>query len=79
MPLYEYVCNDCALRFELLRPAGRMNEPAPCPSGHASARRVLSTFAAIGGKAQAEGSSAERMDTGGGCGDGCGNCACGAS
>jgi len=47
MPLYEYVCVRCHTRFEQLRPASRMDDPASCPSGHPSGRRVLSTFAAL--------------------------------
>lgn len=34
MPLYEYVCSDCNIKFDQLRPVGRMNEPASCPQGH---------------------------------------------
>ena len=76
MPLYEYVCDKCETRFEALRPASRMDDPAPCPDGHPRARRVLSTFAmARGGESFPE---AESFG-GGGCGGGCTNCACGAN
>lgn len=47
MPLYEYVCRECKTRFELLRPASRMDETASCPRGHAAGERVLSIFAAM--------------------------------
>ena len=47
MPLYEYYCRRCdGQLFELLRPSARMDEPAACPEGHASGKRVLSSFAA---------------------------------
>jgi len=45
MPIYEYVCSDCSLKFELLRPLSQSGEGAPCPHCHKSAERVLSTFA----------------------------------
>jgi putative FmdB family regulatory protein len=47
MPLYEYYCRRCEGRFELLRPAGRMDDPATCPQGHKGGERVLSMFAAF--------------------------------
>jgi putative FmdB family regulatory protein len=47
MPLYEYYCQSCERRFELLRPVSRMDNPAVCPEGHGGANRVLSTFAAF--------------------------------
>ncbi|TMC00204.1 MAG: zinc ribbon domain-containing protein [Chloroflexi bacterium] len=72
MPLYEYVCARCETRFEQLRPAGRMDDPASCPSGHGEGRRVLSTFAAMTRSEIGEPASI----TGGGCSSGCTNCAC---
>jgi len=76
MPLYEYVCVDCDAKFEELRSLGRMDEPASCPEGHASGRRVLSMFAALTRDA---GGGASSIGGGGcgGCGGGCTNCACG--
>ncbi|TET14993.1 MAG: zinc ribbon domain-containing protein [Dehalococcoidia bacterium] len=47
MPLYEYLCPECGLEFELLRPMSQVNEGAPCPRCNNGARRVLSTFAAF--------------------------------
>ena len=74
MPLYEYVCDDCSKRFETLRPVNRMDDPASCPEGHLSGRRVLSTFAALSRDADGETSAAGGGC--GGCGGGCANCAC---
>ncbi len=45
MPIYEYVCSDCGLKFELLRRLSQANEKAPCPSCHNSAERIFSSFA----------------------------------
>lgn len=45
MPIYEYVCPTCEVKFELLRPLSQAKEAASCPQCHNSAERVLSTFA----------------------------------
>lgn len=75
MPLYEYYCQRCDGRFELLRPSARMDDPAACPQGHNGGKRVLSTFAAFSGGSSEFGEMSEPL--GGGCG-GCagGACAC---
>lgn len=73
MPLYEYVCDDCETRFELLRPASRMDDEADCPRGHHSAQRVLSAFATITRDGFAD---SQPEPAAGGCGGGCTNCAC---
>ena len=45
MPIYEYVCSGCGLKFELLRPLSQANEGASCPHCRKSAERVFSAFA----------------------------------
>ena len=45
MPIYEYVCSDCGLKFELLCQLSQAGEAASCPHCHKSAERKLSTFA----------------------------------
>jgi len=77
MPIYEYVCADCDTRFEQLRPMQSMDDPARCPSGHAEAQRVPSTFAALTKDSLGEASSIGGSGGCGGCGGGCTNCACG--
>jgi len=47
MPIYEYACPACGLRFERLRPMSRADEVALCPEGHEGARRVPSLFASF--------------------------------
>ncbi len=74
MPLYEYVCEKCETKFEALRPASRMDEPAPCPKGHPRSHRVMSMFAA---KVSDGYGDVEPMSGMGGCGGGCENCSCG--
>jgi putative FmdB family regulatory protein len=76
MPLYEYVCDDCETRFETLRPSNRMDDPADCPRGHSSSRRVLSSFAALTRDPYGE---PEPAAAGGGCGGGCASCTCSAN
>ena len=45
MPVYEYSCPECVLKFELLRPISQANEDASCPRCNNGAKRVLSNFA----------------------------------
>lgn len=45
MPIYEYYCPDCKLKFEQLRPISRAGEKAPCPRCQEEAGRALSAFA----------------------------------
>ena len=47
MPVYEYVCSDCGLKFELLRPLSQADQGASCPRCHNSAERIFSTFASF--------------------------------
>ncbi len=47
MPVYEYVCSDCGLKFELLRPLSQANQEASCPRCHNSAERIFSVFASF--------------------------------
>jgi len=47
MPIYEYVCPDCDLKFELLRPLSQAGEKASCPKCHHSAERVISRCASF--------------------------------
>ena len=45
MPIYEYVCPQCDVKFEQMRPVSQATEAAACPQCKGSAKRVLSTFA----------------------------------
>ncbi len=64
MPLYEYRCDNCERRFELLRPMSQADSVAACPYCAAPAvRRTISLFAAVskdggGGSRLVAGSSA---------------------
>lgn len=73
MPLYEYACASCDAQFERLQPMSAEHE-ADCPSCGASARRILSLFAApvsVGaGAGPAPGGPLSGACCGGGCGCG---------
>jgi len=45
MPIYEYFCTQCNLKFELLRPSSQSSETASCPYCHNGAERIFSSFA----------------------------------
>ena len=73
MPVYEYVCPDCNVKFERLRPMsdGRVAE---CPTCNAPGERVLSVFAAF--STSAGGDVASLAGAGCACAAG-GACGCG--
>lgn len=72
MPLYEYVCPTCEVKFEKLRPMTNGHEAA-CPACGTESPRVLSMFAAF-----SKGSNGEMAAVGGvGCGGACpAGCSC---
>jgi len=47
MPIYEYVCPSCELKFELLRPLSQSNNGASCPRCQNTAKRILSAFCSV--------------------------------
>jgi len=51
VPLDEYRCQTCGIRFEALRPMCAAREDAPCPADAGTGVRVLSPFAStmVGG------------------------------
>jgi putative FmdB family regulatory protein len=76
MPIYEYRCESCSEKFELLTRFAERDTAQACPACESTRTRVLvSSFAVAGGE------SLESMDfgacesTGGGCcGGSCGSC-----
>ncbi len=51
MPLYEYRCEDCGRRFEILQRMGEGAEGLACPHcGSGRVAKQFSTFAAAGAK-----------------------------
>jgi putative FmdB family regulatory protein len=69
MPLYEYRCENCRTRFEVLRPISQSDSPVACPAcAELGARRLISSFAAI-----SKGDGGSRL-VASSQGSGCGSC-----
>jgi putative FmdB family regulatory protein len=79
MPIYEYRCESCSGKFEVLTRFAERDTAQHCPTCESTKTRVLvSSFAFAGG----EGESFEARDlssSGGGgcCGGSCGSCGSG--
>ena len=75
MPVYEYQCGTCKSKFDLFVPQRMSTEGVICRSCHGTdVRKLVSSFASLGGGN--EPAYAEAAPSTGGCGCG-GNCACG--
>ncbi|MFH1486148.1 MAG: zinc ribbon domain-containing protein [Chloroflexota bacterium] len=68
MPIYEYSCPNCDCKFELRRSFSQSDEATTCPSCHASAKKLLSRFAAFSKGADGDFSPISGM------GSSCGTC-----
>mgnify|MGYP000907817044 CR=1 FL=1 len=72
MPIYEYFCEACQDKFELLRPFSQADVPAVCPRCQSkSEHRLLSRFAC----ASSEGGESHALAGSGGC-SGCAGKSC---
>jgi putative FmdB family regulatory protein len=76
MPIYEYRCESCSEKFEVLTRFAERDRAQACPACESTKTRVLvSSFAFAGG-----GDSLQSLDFGGGetsggcCGGSCGSC-----
>lgn len=77
MPIYEYECNACGYRSELIRRMADADEPAACDQcGSGDVARVLSVFSANVGAAHQRpgGAPAPSGPTCGACGGPHGSC-----
>ncbi len=72
MALYEYVCRDCDLSFELRRAMADADSSVTCPQGHTEVRRKLSMFASVGASTSGTAPIASGGSAGGCCGGACG-------
>jgi putative FmdB family regulatory protein len=75
MPLYEYLCDPCEEKFEVLRTMSKGAEPASCPTCGGEGHRVLSVFASVSVGTGGEPISSPIGGMGGGgacCGGACG-------
>ena len=73
MPIYEYVCAECDVRFDRLQPSGANH--AECPDCGLPSKKALSLFAAV--SAGDNGQAAPLAGMGGCCGGGGSMCGCG--
>jgi putative FmdB family regulatory protein len=78
MPIYEYRCESCAGKFEVLTRFAERDAAQVCPTCESTRTRVLvSSFAFGGGGAEMSASDLPSKAGGGGC---CGgSCGCGSS
>jgi putative FmdB family regulatory protein len=70
MPVYEYACRTCDIRFEARRSMAEASSPIECPHGHGDTTRLLSVFASVGRSTPAAGRDTSGPPVGG-CGAGC--------
>ena len=75
MPIYEYRCEACERRFEVLTSFAERDRAHACPSCESVRTRVLvSSFAVIGGEGEFSSTLPMAPSAGGGC---CGgSCGC---
>ncbi len=79
MPIYEYRCESCANKFEVLTRFAERDTAQVCPSCESTKTRVLVSSFAFANSAGSESSSASEFsgESGGSCcGGGCGSCGC---
>jgi len=78
MPLYEYSCDDCSGKFEVLTSYANRDRKQVCPTCESTDTKVLiSSFAAFG--SSESGQQPVSLGGGGGCGPGCCGGACSAN
>ncbi len=78
MPIYEYRCESCSGKFEVLTKFAERDSAQICPSCESMKTRVLvSSFAMAGGSESPSSSldfASEQSGGGGCCGGACGSC-----
>jgi putative FmdB family regulatory protein len=79
MPIYEYRCESCAERFEVLTGFAERDTAQMCPACESTKTRVLvSSFAFASGSGESSLSDFAGESSGGGCcGGACGSCGSG--
>ena len=76
MAIYEYVCNNCGHRFDMMRSMKDADAPASCKNCESrQTKRALSVFfASSAGRAVTAKSGGNCSGGCGGCGGSCGSC-----
>jgi len=76
MPIYEYRCESCAEKFEVLTRFAERDNAQGCPACESTKTRVLVSSFAVAGASDASASDFMSESSGGGCA--CdGACSCG--
>jgi putative FmdB family regulatory protein len=75
MPIYEYRCESCSGKFEVLTRFAERDVSQICPACESTKTRVLvSSFAVTGGESASSLDFGSEQTGGGCCGGGCGSC-----
>jgi putative FmdB family regulatory protein len=75
MPIYEYRCESCAEKFEVLTRFAERDNAQMCPACESTKTRVLvSSFASFSDVSSASDFMSESGGGGGCCGGACGSC-----
>jgi putative FmdB family regulatory protein len=76
MPIYEYRCESCSGKFEVLTRFAERDSAQMCPACESTRTRVLvSSFAVAGGEPSSAADFGTETGGGGGCcGGACGSC-----
>ena len=76
MPLYEYLCQDCGSRFDVLRSMREVDAPAQCKSclGKNTVRQLSVFFSKSASSGQAFGAAPSSGGCAGCSGGSCGTC-----
>ena len=74
MPLYEYVCKDCDTRFDALVGSAQADHVSCDSCSGPNVRRLISSFATVGGFDDQITAGEFKQSSGGCCG---GSCGCG--
>ncbi len=79
MPIYEYRCDGCSQKFEVLTRFAERDTALVCPSCESTRTRVLVSSFAVAGGASSESLDFGSAESGGGgcCGGSCGSCGSG--
>ena len=78
MPIYEYRCESCAGKFEVLTRFAERDKAQVCPTCESTKTRVLVSSFAFAGTGESSMSEFASESGGGGCACG-GACSCGSS
>jgi putative FmdB family regulatory protein len=74
MPIYEYRCESCSEKFEVLTRFAERDSAQECPACESTKTRVLVSSFAVAGGSESSLDFASEGGGGGCCGGSCGSC-----